>query len=70
MQSVAGLLRHTTYKERRKETLANFHAPLAALQYAWACLNLEIHHFESSPSFTSSALPKVSNGARQGGGSH
>ena len=50
----------------RKETLANSHASLAALQNSRACLNFEIPHFESSPSFTSSALTKVSNGARQG----
>ena len=70
MQSVIGLLKHTTYdtkSDMRKETLANWHAPLAALQYSRACLNFEIPHFKSSPSFTSWALPKLSNGARQGG---
>ena len=70
MQSVIGLLRRTTYdtkSDMRKETLANWHASLAALQNSRACLTFEIPHFESSPSFTSSALPKVSDGARQGG---
>jgi len=70
MQSVTGLLRHATHDTKsdiRKETLANWHASLAALRYSRACLNLGIPHFESNPNFTSSALPKVSNGARQGG---
>ena len=53
--------------ELRKETLAYWHASLAALQNSRACLTFEIPLFKSSPTFTSLALPKVSDGARQGG---